>query len=261
MALRFLAAGWLIIAACDIPRDNPLDPKNPDGSRPRKILVEAFVNLNTGYPYDGYMLDALDSLEAVYPDRIVIAEYHRNVQNALSPYSRAENEILYNHYIQAFPTGQKGVPDVFIDGTEARVQGASSKASAFFRLQEVLLPRVSDVSRFSIQIETGLAGNGITPKIIIARLGDSDAQNLLVKAVLVSQIDEAYLKRVVTSDAGQETIDELAHGEMRTIQFSPMSVDLSVSNDLIVIVCDGEENTVYQCEKIRVNRAIRAIIL
>jgi hypothetical protein len=244
--LRILIAGMLAVAACDIPRDNPLDPKNPDGSRPKKVLIEAFVNLQTGMPFDGYMLGALDSIEAIYPGRVVIAEYHRNVQNFVTPYHRDENEILYTHYVNG---GQKGVPDVFINGAGARIQGASSKASAFYRLQEALIDAISESGLFSIQIETPLTGNRMHPTVKLAKLGDADAEDLLVKAVVISRIAEPNLKRVVVSEAARREIDVLKHGDVQTLEFDDMTIDPNHSNDLIVILCDKEENTVYQCEK------------
>jgi hypothetical protein len=250
--LPVLIAGLLAFAACDIPRDNPLDPKNPDGSRPKKVLIEAFVNLQTGLPFDGYMLDALDSIETVYSGRVVIAEYHRNVQNAASPYSRAENEILYQHYASTFQPLQKGVPDVFINGTGARVQGASSKAAAFYRLQEALIGLVSGNGQFSIQIETTLSGTLLTPTVTLARLGEDDAKDVLVKTIVVSKIAEPNLTRVVVSDAERKVIDNLKHGEIQTIEFDEMTLDSSRSNDLIVMVCDKGENTIFHCEKMRV---------
>jgi hypothetical protein len=249
---RILTAGLLVVAACDIPRDNPLDPKNPKGNRPKKILIEAFVNLNTGFPFDGYMLGALDSIESIYPGRVIIAEYHRNVQNAQSPYTRAENEILYQHYVNAFQPVMKAAPDVFFNGTQARVQGASSQDAAFFRLQEALIGLVSENGQFSIQIETSLSGTRLTPTATLARLGDTDAEDLLVKAIAVSRIAAPNLTRVVVSDVERKEIDILKHGEIQTIEFEAMTVDPSFSVDLIVILCDKGENTVFHCEKKRV---------
>lgn len=239
--------------ACDIPRDNPLDPKNPDASRPKNVLIEAFVNLHNGLPYDGYMIDALDSLEAQYTDRIIIVEYHRNVPNSQTPYHRAENEILYEKYINVFPSSQKGVPDVFINGTEGRIQGASSVASAFYRLQEAVLSRASCLSQFFVQIETVTTGNQVTPKIIIAKLGKSDSENLLIKSILISRISLPYYGRVVTSDAKRTLIPRLHGGETQTIQLPAMQADFSVPTELVVILTDQDERMVMQCEKKQVN--------
>jgi hypothetical protein len=99
----------------------------------------------------------------------------------------------------------------------------------------------------------------LTPTVTLARLGDSDAEDLLVKAVVVSRIAEPNLTRVVVSDAERKEIDILKHGEIQTVEFDEMTVDPSLPNDLIVILCDKGENTVFQCEKMRVSRPQEAI--
>ncbi|MDM7924458.1 MAG: hypothetical protein QUS35_00390 [bacterium] len=113
---RGFAALLLLCAACELPRDNPLDPRNPDSRRPKRILIEAFVNMRTGEPFDGYAIEALDSLESVYGDRVAVIEYHRNAGGFVTPLHRSENDILYGRYLAAAGSDNRGVPDVFVDG-------------------------------------------------------------------------------------------------------------------------------------------------
>ena len=243
------ALAW---TGCDIPHDNPLDPMNPASARPAKIMIEAFVNLRTGFPYDEYMVDALDSLAALYPDLVVIAEYHKNVQNFLTPYHRDENEVLYRHYLDAIGSNLKGLPDVFINGTESRIQGAADKASAFFRLQQCVIARASAVGHFSIEIAAAVAGNQVTPQVTLARLGNSDAENLRVKAVLVSRIASPRYTRVVTGAVSGTEIGRLTRGQILKISLPSMQADDSVPRELIAYVCDRDEKNIYQVEKIRI---------
>ena len=90
---------FLFILRCSIPRDNILDPENPDSYRSHQIMIEAFVNTENPYPYNGYMLGALDSLLHLYKNQLFVAEYHRNTEDYPSDYHLAENEILYQTYL------------------------------------------------------------------------------------------------------------------------------------------------------------------
>jgi hypothetical protein len=73
-----LLVSILLISACeDIPRDNLLDPQNPDSYTSSIILLEAFVNTNNPLPYNLWALEALDEIGGLYGTKIVIAEYHR----------------------------------------------------------------------------------------------------------------------------------------------------------------------------------------
>jgi hypothetical protein len=215
-------------------------------------MIEVFVNLHTGFPYDEYMVGALDSLAGMYPD-VVIAEYHRNTRDFQTPYHRDENEVLYLHYLEAIGSDLKGMPDVFINGTESRIQGASDKASAFFRLQQTVLGRTPALSRFYIEISAAVQAGQITPTVTLARLGDTDSEeSLLVKAVLVSRIAAPLYTRVVTGTVKSAEIGRLSHGKTKKISLPAMQFDDSVPTELIAYVCDRNETRIYQVEKIRI---------
>jgi hypothetical protein len=252
------AIALLVLMGCGIPHDNPLDPANPGSSRTKKIMIEAFVNLQPGPPSDvcGFMVDALDSLASLYPDRVVIAEYHRNAQNYPTPLHLAENEILYQHYWNALDSssrGVRGMPDVFINGTEARVQGASDKASAFFRLQQAVTARESEIGRYTIEVGATVSGNRVTPQVTIARLGNSDVENLLVRAVLVSRISSPRFTRVVSGAVTGTVIGRLNRGQIMKITLPSLQSDASVPRELIACVCDRDQKTIYQVEKARIS--------
>ena len=68
----------LFIFDCgDLDRDNPLDPKNPNSSVDRVVLVELFVNDSTGFEYCNYALDALERLaqREEFKDKLFILEF------------------------------------------------------------------------------------------------------------------------------------------------------------------------------------------
>jgi hypothetical protein len=246
---RALAAGVLLLSAsCDLPRDNPLDPKNPGGSRPRKIMLEAFVNLHTPSPYDAYAVDALDSLARVYAGRVVVAEFHRNVQGFTTPYHRSENEILYAHYLDAAGSNRPGLPDVFVNGIGARVQGASSLESAFFRLQQAVLPGVSADSPFSVELKADQDADGVIPTVILARVGDRDAVDLVVRTLLLARLDAPHHRRVVLGFAKSAPIPLLKHGEIQTLVLPKIASNGSRPNAVVAEVLDADERQVIQCE-------------
>lgn len=214
-------------------------------------MIEAFVNLETGFPYDGYMTAALDSLVKRYPDRVLVAEYYRNVQNYKTPHDLSENEVLYERYLNYLSPNIKSVPDVFINGSEARIQGASSVESALFRLQQIISNRISDLSEFSMEMTYSVNGRQISPTVTLAKLGNTDAQNLLVKIVLISRMDNLH-RRVVTASVKSPRIAQMDHGEIQKIDFSPIQIDFSVENRVLAVVCDQDERIIHQSESIRV---------
>jgi len=245
--------GIFLLAACgDIPRDNGLDPKNPDSFRPAKILIEAFVNTNNPLSHNQDMLTALDSLSVMYPDRLVIAEYHRNAGNYQDPYHLDSNELLYLHYLDAIGSSHKGVPDAFINGIRNRVQGCSSVHSAVMRLQQVILDELKNNSLFTLELACRIHSGKVIPEVTISKLGRDPANAILLKAVLVSSMPGPSLKRVVRGGVKGSLIPVLYGGAIQNVSLPEMAFDPSIRNRLIVAVMDQNENSVYQCESLEV---------
>jgi hypothetical protein len=248
----FAACIFLFSACSDVPRDNVLDPKNPDSLRPAKILIEAFVNTNNPSLYNQYMLAALDSLSGLYSERSAVAEYHRNTEQYDDPYHLNENELLYRRYIGASGSSLKGVPDVFINGAEYRIQGCSSVHAALMRLQQAVFLELAANSLFTLEPACRVQNQKAVPVVTIARLGREPAQRILLKAVLVSTMKGAYLKRVVRGSVKSNQIPVLSPGAVQTVTLPEIAVDTSLQNRLIVYVTDEDETRVYQCESIAV---------
>lgn len=242
---------WIaLFAACaDIPRDNPLDPKNPESTRKQKVLIEAFVNTTDSLPVNvnKFALAALDSLQKAYPGELVILDYHRNTRDYSDPYHSIENENLYRHYIAHFDSFA-GVPDVFFNGTLARVQGASGVQTSITRFSNALAGLLNRNSEFFIEIEYQRNGGEVVPEIKVARLGSSDASNLVLKTVLIAQIDQQFLKRVVR-DVSAVFIQKIEHGSFRQFTLAPLLIkEPQAKHFLAAYVTDGAEEVVFQCE-------------
>jgi len=239
-----------LFAACsDIPRDNPLDPKNPESTRKQKVLIEAFVNTTDSLPanVNKFALAALDSLQNTYPGELVILDYHRNTRDYSDPYHSIENENLYRHYIARFDSFA-GVPDVFFNGTLARVQGASGVQNSITRFSNALSGLLNKNSEFFIEIEYRRNGSEVIPEIKVARLGGSDAQNLVLKTALIAQIDQQFLKRVVR-DVSTVLIQGIEHGTFQKFTLAPLIIkEPPAKHYLVAYVTDGAEEVVFQCE-------------
>jgi len=244
---------WICLAGClfwiscgDIPRDNVLDPKNPDSMAPQKVMIEAFVNTNNSSSVNEYALQALDSLAVLYHDRIIIAEYHRNAGNNSDPYHLVKNESIYKNYVSQFDN-VKGVPDIFINGTNHRVQGASSVSYSLFRLEAALVEEITKNSHFILEVNYTRQGTLIQPDVWLGRLGTQDINHILVKAVIVSYLNSPCLQRVVQSVVESQQIPSIAHGEHMRVDLSEMTINPDVVNTFIVYVTDADATTIYQC--------------
>lgn len=251
--LCFFLLLFSILGCKDIPRDNPLDPKNPSGTRERKVLIEAFVNINDSLQVNinEYALAALDTLKAIYPGKLVIVDYHRNTLQYLDPYHLLENETLYRHYIARFDS-MAGVPDIFINGTLRRVQGASSVANSITRISAALSGMLNQNSSFSLEIEYRQSGDLVTPEVRVARLGDSDARDITLKAVLIAQIDQGFLKRVVR-DISTTRISLIEAGTFQTVTLTALQKrEPQFRHFLAVYITDAPETEALQCDMIEI---------
>jgi hypothetical protein len=233
----------------DLARDNALDPKNPDSSRPLTVLLEAFVNTGAPAPeYNRFMLQALDSLESLYADRIEVVHYHRNAGSVQDPHHLIENEILYDRYVGAMHSGVKGVPDVFINGTTARVQGASSVETAFRRLQEALLGVLSRSSPWTMEAGYSLDDGKIVPEVVLARLGREEATDIRVRAVLTSRLNQPLAGHVVKGSSQGAVIDRLEAGESSTLRLPEIPLNGTTNAELILCVTDRDGLHVEQSQ-------------
>ncbi len=255
--LRFIFNLWIFISllvfSCkDIPRDNLLDPKNPSGVRPQVIALESFVNTNESIPFDYnfQLLAALNQLENKYRDQIVILEYHRNVQNYLDPFHAIENEALYTKYVDIFDPGSKGVPDVFINGTADRVQGAyDGSGSTRIRLEQSIEPLLIKNSLFAIEPRISKSDADYELSATIARLGKSPAKDILVKAVVISREDEQYLRRVVKLIFKSNVISEIEAGELKEIDFPLFQKEDTHPGSVVFFITSEDESSIFQSIK------------
>ncbi len=251
--LLLLFAG--LVACKDIPRDNPLDPKNPESVREQTVLVEAFVNTNSVLAdsvwYNQNMLTALFRLQTKYGSRMVLTVHHRNLQGYRDSLAIFESEDLYQRYIQGTTGAVKGVPDVFINGLAARIQGASTSENAEYRIDTALQSFLIENGFFTIESEVSMSNGVLQCNTTFARLGASVARELLLKMLVLQDIDNQWERRAVQGLSRSNLIQNMQPGERKKIQFDPVSGLGDHPTRVVIAVVSEDEHTVYQAKEVR----------
>ncbi|MGQ9853163.1 MAG: hypothetical protein ACUVTG_07180 [Candidatus Oleimicrobiaceae bacterium] len=242
----------LVASQCgDLPRDNPLDPKNPRSQRERVVLVEAFVSDDPSAQYCAHALDALAQLEAeVGSSSLIVAEYHLpNPGKWLDSYALPEARLRYGELAQ---TGL-GVPDVFFDGAAGRVQGAHSVATAYERYRRQYDAHHSTPGLFTIEGEVVRTAAMVTVRVGLARLGSEPAPALTLRAVLIADLGSARHRHVVKAVLSGQQVAGMQAGEIihTTLQL-PVSTLSGSGDKLLLFVESGEgvSRTVAQASAI-----------
>ncbi len=235
----------ILISCKDIPRDNVLDPKNPDSYRAQVISLEAFVNTDNGQQYNQYMLSALKTIVERYPGKLTFAQYHRNVGSFEDSLEIIENENLYEQYVNQFD-GLKGVPDVFINGSVYRVKGASSVEAAIERIDTAIQPLLIENTFFTIEPTVTRSNSKISISTKIARLGSESISDIIVRATVTEQIDSGLYTRVVRYMKNSNLIPRLQPGEQKEIKYSDFPIELSADYQVIFTVTSNQSLIVHQ---------------
>jgi len=235
-----------IFSACkDIPRDNLLDPKNPDSYRAQMISLEAFVNTENDQMYNEYMLSALKIIADRYPGKVVVAQYHRNTISYTDSLAIPENETLYEKYINKYDA-LKGVPDVFINGSLYRIKGSSSIDSAVDRVDAAMQSLLIENSFFTIEPTVVKNDSKISLSAKIARLGSQSISDIIVTASITEQIDSENNTRVVRNIENSNLIPRLQPGEQKEIKFSDIPVNNEANLHILFAVKSSESMIVHQ---------------
>jgi hypothetical protein len=246
-----LACLILFVSCNDIPRDNILDPKNPNSYRALTISLEAFVNTENDFHYNEHMLSALKTVVEKYPEKSVFLQYHRNTTNYTDSLAIPANEIIYEQYISKFDN-LKGVPDVFINGSIHRVKGASSVEAAVERIDDAIQPLLIENSHFTIEPVVVRNNSQISMSAKIARLGSHSVEDIVVRLILAEMIDNDLRMRVVRVIENSNLVPRLEPGEQKEIKFS--DITFSTENDLyaILTILSNQDLIVHQTIEVAV---------
>ena len=236
----------LVLCCTDLPRDNILDPKNPNSYKASTVLIEAFVNTNNPFSYNEWALEALDSIKSIYNQRVLIVEYHRNTSLFTDSLSNPVFEDLYTKYVENSEVNQKGVPDIFVNGITHRVQGASRVENVISRLNNILFDLTAEKNYFTIEkvgINTTL--NQYTVKCKIARLGIGANDNIRLRAVFLNKIDNQYLKCVAVSFIKSLAIGRIVAGDIILVSFDSVPLDTKPAV-IMISITSSDDLQVYQ---------------
>jgi hypothetical protein len=235
--------GWvlsfvLLLVACENPeRNNPLDPRNPRSERRRVVFVEAFVN--AAAPFSAFATTALDSLAAIFPQQqVVIVEHHlpsaKFADAAALPESAARYKIL--------TTADPAVPDIFLNGTQNRVQGASSASAALFRYRNAIQAEIDKVAHFTVEAKATIAASQIEIEVTVARLGSDSFSQFAVTAMIAEDLGRPGLHHVVRKILLPESFSGIAAGERKSVHFTA-SLPNAVNAGRIQVVVMAERTT------------------
>ncbi|GAB4377784.1 MAG: hypothetical protein Kow0042_25990 [Calditrichia bacterium] len=252
MFLGFLSLFLLVFwfGCKDIPRDNLLDPKNPESYRETVVLLEAFVNTENPYNYNELALEALTALKNIYRNQLVIAEYHRNVPGYPDPLGKTIFETLYEKYVNYFDPATRGVPDIFVNGTIGRIQGASSTTSVVARLDTLIAELVKERNYFTLEpADIQISSSALNATCKIARLGSEAAEEILLKIILLRQVDNQFLQHVVIDFKKSVTIPRIEAGEIVVQKFENIPLT-DIPTQIVFSLTSADEFTVYQSIKV-----------
>ena len=200
------------------------------------------------------MLSALDSLEHLYSDRLIVTAYHRTVGEYSDPCHRAANDIRYDKLLEAGQFTLKGVPDVFFNGVSGRIQGASTFDHVFFRLQQVLLTEMSDNFEYSLNTDVTLDSGELTTTVTLARLGNQSAGDIRLRAVVIADKTSEYFHNAVVASVESDLIEELPQGSIKEITLPALDLSGPEHKRLIVSVVNENAVRVYQTDWLELNQ-------
>jgi len=259
LALKYISSLLFIVflvSCADLDRENVLDPKNPSSRTENVYLIEAFVNTNSkldslGMDFSKRAITALNEIKILYGDQVIVCEYHRDSEdpkiNFPDQYALQDNrfEVLYTKYVEFNNQGDKGVPDIFINGAAHRIQGAYSVSSTKDRLIDVISELSFEETEYILDPEISIAANTITVSCKVARLRNQSAQDLRLRLIFTKDFGGVHLGNVVVAEDQlgrySKSIQGISAGNHIKVQFE--SIRLIQFPDMVTIVLTNNDET------------------
>jgi hypothetical protein len=163
-----------------------------------------------------------------------------------------ENENLYTRYINYLDPGSRGVPDLFINGTVARVQGAFDALNTRIRIEKVLEPFLIDNCYYALEPNISDEPGRLKLSTRIARLGSRSGEDILVKAVVIRFIGSPDHQRVVRAVKKSNLIERIGPGEVKEVAFADYEYQPPEQLSVVFLVTSGDELDIYQSVKVAV---------
>ena len=245
----------IILVSCkEIDRDNILDPKNPSSKSEKILVLEAFVNTADNlHLFNEYALAAIDELTSDddLKGHLIVLEYHRDTQQYTDPLEADSfnTEALYNSYLSIDAARFKGVPDLFLNGAEARVQGASNATNVFNRVKDLAIDQLLDDGQYTIEADFELNGETISGTYRIARLGNISSNPMQLRMVITWDSGETC-KKTVSRVATPLQISKIDAGKYIESDFTIDGIPAGKAEKLILILTDDSGvNILHALEK------------
>ncbi len=252
MAYKFvfsLLALLLFTACTDIPRDNPLDPKNSAGFTESVVLVEAFVNTadNIPVPYNNWALQGLAAAQIAYPQEALFVEYHRDLEGYDDSLNTAMTsnrfKSLHQKYADFHTTVPMGVPDIYVNGAGTRISGASDVVTVNEQVSAGISSFVSERNYFKIEAEPEWVGDTqFVLHCTIAMLGNRSSSQKKIRIIFLR--DSAVAEDVDLN----EPLPNLSAGGVVHQDFGPFTLR-EQTKQLIVSVVSDDDLIVFQSVK------------
>ena len=235
---RWILSFLLLLVACEnLERNNPLDPKNPGSERRRVVFVEAFVNDTA--PFSAFAVQALDSLAATFhQQQVVIVEHHLPSAKFIDAVALSESADRYKILTTAAPA----VPDLFFNGAQNRVQGASTTGTAAFRYRHAIQTEIDKVAHFTIEAQKTISANQIDIEATVARLGNESFSQFAVTAMIAEDLGAAGHHHVVRKILLPENFSGITASERKPVHFTT-SLPSAVNTGRIQVIVMAEHTT------------------
>ncbi|KAA3604611.1 MAG: hypothetical protein DWQ06_03980 [Calditrichaeota bacterium] len=228
---------FISLIGCEIDRDNPLDPKNPDNSFQRINLVELFYK--RGDNLSSFATQAFEvlSLDGTYKDQIALIQYDLLPDEISGAQNFYENERANGINF--------GIPDFFLNGNEGRAQGASSYSNALRNYKETLQEATNGEFResdFTFWAELQPEGDLLTIQAELGNVSEIRKSNLLLRGVVVEN-QGGNFKFSAVQLLNSKNIPILEAGEVSKFTFPSVAIsNLQNRFEKINVVVWVEEN-------------------
>lgn len=231
---------FIIFGCDDIPRDNILDPKNPDGYTEPVVLIEAFVNTSPDIPsdYNRWAVKGLNGVQNRFTDEVIIVEYHRGAIFYSDVYADSGNHSITDLHTEYTENSilPMGVPDIFINGVTNRVSGASGISSVEEQVSSVVQDLIEEKNYIIIEAEVEFSNNTIDATCKIAAFNKKNYKDLKIRLILLKDYEDEYDEyghHVAIELVKSEFLQDLKDGEV--IEKSFENVSFSETPDRLVI--------------------------
>jgi len=245
----FSALFFSIFLTCsDIPRDNLLDPKNPDGFTESVVLVEAFVNTSDNIPsnYSDWAIIGLNDAADFIGEQVLVAEYHRDVQSFDDTLNSEQTSTRFSQLHRQYTIGQDtmGVPDIFVNGAGNRIRGSSGSDITELQVRDAITPFISEKNYFRIEAETQLSGNLVNVSCKIASLGNKSANGLNLRVIFLKDFG-SNMRHVVLDLINVVPVADIEQGGVLEKDFDPVQLS-SMPDRVIIAILNTDANQVLQ---------------